>query len=273
MNIYLDSLDAPKVKPSQLSDWLLEHGIPAVTTEEASRILGVDRSQVRVNLAQSRKRGSIISPARGLWVPVPLENRLAGHPDPMSYINTMMRKLDRKYCVGWLTAAALHGVSHQAPQVFQVATFPHLADRSVGDSRLNFLTRSRIEDIPATVIFRSQGGARVATPAATMLMLGDDIAAAGGLDNAATTIVELAEEYPDEIEQVCNCADAFPLAAKRRVGWILDTFGEGMDTDTIAADCASREGSVSRLSPMGGNTGSVSKRWNLLINREVDPDL
>lgn len=273
MNIASNNTGVAKVKPSQLADWLLERGIPAITTDEAAKLLGIDRSQVRINLATSRKKGALISPARGLWVPVPIENRVTGRLDPMSYINTMMRKLDRKYCVGWLSAAALHGAAHQAPQVFQVATFPQLSSRSVGGSKLEFFERSRIEEMPTTVVLRSQGGARVATPATTMLMLAEDIAAAGGLDNAATAIVELAEENPEAVSDLSESAEAFPLSAERRVGWILDTFGEDIDTAQIVQHCASREGAVSLLSPHSPNTGNISKRWQLILNREVDPDL
>lgn len=273
MNISIDISTTKNVKPSKLSDWLLERGIPAITTQEAARILAVNESQVRVNLASSRRRGELVSPARGLWVPVPLENRSSGHPDPLSYIDAMMRKLDREYCIGWLSAAALHGAAHQAPQVFQVAVSAHLPARSVGSSRLEFFTRGYVDQIPTTLVSRSQGVARVPTPAATMLMLADDIANAGGLDNAVTTIVELAEEHPNAVADLGDCAAMFSLAAARRVGWILETFAEGVDIGPIARYCAASEGAFSLLSPHAGSRGAIARKWNLRLNREVDPDL
>ena len=36
------------------------------------------------------------------------------------FIDPMMRALGRNYYVSLLTAAAMHGASHQAPQAFQV---------------------------------------------------------------------------------------------------------------------------------------------------------
>lgn len=261
------------VRPSRLADWLLERGVPAVTTNEAAAILGTDASRVRTGLARSCRSGTLISPARGLYVPVPLEYRLTGTVDPVFYIDSMMRKLGRGYRVGWLTAAALHGASHQASQVFQVAVDRPLPDRVSANVRLRFLSRSYASILPSVRIVRPAGVVHVASVEATMLMLSDDHSQAGGLDNAATSIIELAEGGDDPVEGILACADLFSVAAARRVGWVLDTFADGVDTDRLAGFCQDRSSSLSILSPGSPRNGTVSDRWSLLVNRRVDPDL
>lgn len=60
----------------------------------------------------------------------------------------MMRHLTVDYYVGWLTAAAVHGAEHQAPQTFHVATDRHVRDRTVGRTRFQFARRM----IPAAAV-------------------------------------------------------------------------------------------------------------------------
>lgn len=112
--------------------------------------LGLSGGQVPQRLASLRKRGRVFSPARGMWVPIPPEYRTWGAPDPMLYIDDMMAHLGAGYLVGWLTAAARHGASHQAPQVFQVATSKPLRDRVFGRSRLQFRVRSYAAGAPCS---------------------------------------------------------------------------------------------------------------------------
>ncbi len=256
----------------ELPDWALSHGVTSFTTEEAAHLCGVPERQVPQRLASQRRRSSIFSPARGLWVPVPAEYRTWGAPDPMLYIDDMMAKLGAGYLVGWLTAAARHGASHQAPQTFQVATSKQLRDRDFGRSRLQFFSRSYAADAPCSARELSRAGARVATPGMTMLMLAADPGFCGGMGNVATAIVELAEENPGYVGEVAAMAGLFADSAPRRLGHILDAFGEGAP-DALREYCAGLVSAESYLSPTAAKEGALDRAWNIVINEEVDPDL
>lgn len=223
-------------------------------------------------LAALRKRASIFSPARGLWAPVPPEYRTWGAPDPMLYIDDMMNHLDVGYLVGWLTAAARHGASHQAPQVFQVATSRSLRGRDFGRSRLQFFSRSYVADARCSARELSRTGVRVATPCMTMLMLVADPGISGGMSNVATAVVELADENPGYAAEVTAAAGLFADSAPRRLGHILDVFGEGAP-DGLREYCAGLTTSESYLSPMAAKEGKLDRTWNIVVNEEVDPDL
>jgi predicted transcriptional regulator of viral defense system len=102
-----------------------------------------------------------------------------------------------------------------------------------------------------------------------MLDLASDQRVSGGLHNVATVIVELAEEGVDVVELV-RAAAAFPAAAGRRVGHLLDTYAGVTPLDALATAVASRETSPSCLDPTAPATGALDRRWHLHINRPLE---
>ncbi len=206
-----------------MADWALARGRSSFTSAELSELLNVSEDQVRRRLHAPAKRGEWVMPVRGLWVPVPPEFRLWGGPPGIELVDAMMRHLGVGYYVGWLTAAGLHGATHQAQQVFHVAANRHVRDREVGRTRFEFAQRDVVA-IPTVTHPTRSGTALVSTPAATALDVAADIARAGGTNNAATVILELAEVESFSVLDVAGLAPRFPAAAGRRVGWILERF-------------------------------------------------
>ena len=183
----------------------------------------------------------------------------------------MMRHLDVPYYVGWLTAAALHGASHHAPQVFQVAVNRHVADRQVGRTRFRFATREDAPVLPVITRTTRSGVARVSTPEVTALDLASDLALAGGIDNAATVILGLAEDSLDVVT-LAGLSPLFPAAAVRRTGWILETIGERDDLQPLADAARLRTEATSFLSTAGPRNGTTDRRWSLRINADVEAE-
>lgn len=272
MNQYVEHIRRGSLAARELADWALSHGLTSLTTEDVSHLLGVPASQVPQRMAPLRRRARVFSPARGLWVPVAPEYGTWGAPDPMLYIEDMMGHLDTGYLVGWLTAAARHGASHQAAQVFQVATTKPVRDRAFGRSRLQFHVRSYAAFVPCSSGELARSGARVATPGMTMLMLAADPGICGGMGNVTTAVAELAEENPGYEADAVACAELFADAAPRRLGWMLDMFGGGAP-DGLREYCAGLSSSPSYLSPTAPREGALDGAWGVFVNEEVDPDL
>ena len=86
---YLLSNNRP-LPARNLADWMLERGMVAATTHDVSRLLDIPEHHVRQRMAALRKHGEIVSPARGLWVPIPPEYRSSGAPEPLYYIDALM---------------------------------------------------------------------------------------------------------------------------------------------------------------------------------------
>ncbi len=260
------------MRASALADWLLSRGTSAMTVPGLADLLGVPDDQVRRRLHAPASRGEWVQPVRGLWVPVPPEYRTWGAPSGIELIDTMMRHLDTRYYVGWLSAAAIHGAAHQAPQVFQVAVDRMVRDRTVGRTRFRFVQRPSAMNLPTIERPTRSGSARVSTPEVTALDVATDPDLAGGVDNGATVIIELAENDAFDPASLAALATRFPAASGRRVGYVLEHFTDHDDLTPLHDAVASRSSSPSRLDPTRSAAGPVDGRWNLYLNRELEPE-
>jgi len=260
------------VRAPELANWLLSRGVSSQSTGEVAGYLGVPEDQVRRRLHVPRQRGQWVSPAHGLWIPVPLEYRTWGAPPGIEIVEALMRHMHVDYYVGWLSAAELHGAAHQAPQVFQVATSRHVRPRQAGRTRFEFQIRTGLSELPTMAFPTRSGTARVATPELTMLDVASDVALAGGIDNMATVLIELAEHDQFDVARLTELTARFPAAPARRIGWILDSFADMDGLDALRETVASRAVTASILDPLGPDEGSVDRRWQLRINRDVEDE-
>jgi len=240
--------------------------------DDLAGVLSVPVDQVRRRLHAPATRGEWVQPARGLWVPVAPEYRAWGAPPGIELIDVMMRHLGAGYYVGWLTAAAIHGAAHQAPQVFQVAVDRMVRDRTVGRTRFQFFQRPTAMDLPTIAHPTRSGSARVAIPEVTALDVATNPDLAGGMDNAATVIIELADADGFDIAALADLAARFPTSSGRRVGYVLARFAERDDLTPLREAVTARSPSPSRLDPTGSPACRVDEDWNLYLNRDLEPE-
>lgn len=178
-----------------LPDHLLSEGTSWFTAHDAAQAADVPLAHVYPGLKRLMDRKLVFSPARGFSTCRSRRSfRTWGSVPATHFVDAMMRHLDRRYYVGLLSAAELHGAAHQPPQVLQVMVERPLADRRNGRTRLSFHVRSRLAEVPTGQLTTPMGDLVVSTAEATVLDLASRPADAGGLDNVATVLVELAEE-------------------------------------------------------------------------------
>jgi len=252
-----------------LPDHLLSEGTSWFTARDAAQAAGVPLAHVYPGLKRLVDRGQIFSPARGFYVPIPPEFRTWGSVPATHFVDAMMRHLDRRYYVGLLSAAELHGAAHQKPQVFQVMVERPLAARRNGRTLLSFYARSRLAQVPTQPLITPTGYLVVSTPEATVLDLASRPADGGGLDNVATVLVELAEEGTLDIGALEAATKSSTVSALRRVGWMLDRF-TGLDVTELRRQTAAAAPTM--LDPHGGRRGSIDADWGLIINSYVEPE-
>jgi predicted transcriptional regulator of viral defense system len=257
----------------QLDDLLISQGRYIVTTDDIEGAIGPS-SNPSGRLAGLRRQHRLVSAAKGLYLVIPAEYRNWGSLPADWFIDALMRHLDRQYYVGLLSAAAIHGASHQAPQLFQVMVAERVRARSLGRVKLRFYRSGVLKDM-----IERQGVERrpthtgeysVSSPELTAIDLVEYQREAGGLNNVATVLSELEDLHGDVLGRL---AEGRPQSVIRRVGWFLDRYGRANQLDSVAALVVPDREHPTPLEPDGSSTGPFHARWNLLENAEIEPDL
>lgn len=240
------------------------------TREEALKALRVSDIALKNALWRLAKAGRVVSPRRGFYVIIPPEYRAAGSLPPSWFVRDLMAHLRRPYYVGLLSAAALHGAAHQAPQEFQVVTDRPLRPIEVGRSRIRFVKKAHLVKTPAVSVKTPTGEIRVSAPEATALDLVRYPEHAGFLSNVATVLGELAERM--EAGALVRAAEIEgELVYAQRLGYLLDRIGR----EELAAPLAEwLEAKAPRVVPLRPDRPIAraprAARWRVAVNEEVE---
>ena len=270
LSVTIRELLMPAFAPRDLPDLLLSRGQHVFTSEDAAALLGSGDVAVRKGLERLAASDQIVSPGRGLYVIVPPEYRSWATVPGSHFIDAMMRALDRRYYVALLSAAEVHGAAHHAPQVFQVMVDRPVADRDLGRTRLRFFTGRHVGDVDAEIRNTPTGTMRVASPELTAVDVVDHLAAAGGIDNAATILAELELRDPAGLAAYARPRDR---ATARRLGWLLELVESDLDLSGLRDVAAPDQGTPSDLRPGAARRGRTDPAWNVRVNADVQPDV
>jgi predicted transcriptional regulator of viral defense system len=253
-------------------DGLQARGQYAFTSDEALHALGCSRDAFKLAASRQKSKGRLVPPRRGFHVIVPVEYRSAGGPPADWYIDALMAFHRQPYYVGLLSAAALHGASHQQPQELQVVTSAPLRPVTTGRVRIRFFQKAGIERVPTEKKKTYTGYMKVSTAEATALDLVRYPHACGGLGNVATVLGELAEKMaPEPLAAAVQGAES---AHVQRLGYLLELVGREALAVPLAAWVAKHGAKTYRLRPdLPATDAELSRRWRLLINDKVEVDL
>ena len=262
-----------KIKAADLPNRLLSQGISSITTEGIATLLSIPKNQIPKRMAPLKKRGEMILLAKNLWVAVPPEYISWGAPPAIDIIDALMRNYNVDYYVGWLYAAIYHGASHHATQVFQVAVSRSIREKMVGRSRILFYHRTHISSILTVNIQSRSGNVPISNKETTILDIAADISVVGGIDNATNLIIELCEASEISFDNLMKLSSLYNTSAIRRLGYLIEHFTDITDISELKTICDKRNNSISILDPESPSIGSIDKKWNLKINREVYPNI
>lgn len=261
--------------PRELTDWLLARGRHWVTTTEAAELLGIPERHVAPSLARSRQRGHLFSPTTGLYVAIPPEFRSWGAVPAAHFVDPMMRHMGHDYYVCLLSAAEVHGFSHQRPQVFQVMTTARLRPREFGRVRIEFITSVHTSDRPTEVVNTPTGTMRVSTPETTVLDLVSHPNASGALSNVATIIGDMLIEDALDVGRLAEAAAGYPASIVQRSGWLIDYMAGQVDVEADTeplVPLASVRATPTPLDPDHGRSGVLDRRWNVIVAEYPDEE-
>ena len=251
---------------------LASEGRYTFTTTRAREALGTSEVATQAALRRLKARGDIATPARGFHVIVPPEYRLLGCLPAGEFVPELMDYLQAPYYAGVLTAAEIHGAAHHKPQVFQVVTDRNRRPLGAGGVRLAFIAKADVEATPTFEQATDRGYLRVSTPEATAFDLVTYAGHAGGLDNVATVLAELAGRL--EHDKLTALARNVSMATTQRLGWLLERVGHPSVAQPLASYVCENKPTIAPL--RAGRTMRGSPRdfkWRLGINADVEPDV
>jgi predicted transcriptional regulator of viral defense system len=275
--------EPPPRKAGQYVEDLAAAGRYHFLAKEAQKALGISVAAVKVTLSRLAKRGAIASPARGFYVIVPPEYRSLGCLPAEQFIPALMKTLNLPYYAGLLTAAQYHGAAHQRPQQFQVFLEQRRLPIACGRVRVAFLIRKRLREVAMQSLNTPRGTLLVSTPEATALDLVGYQHQAGGLNQVATVLSELAEKI--DPEKLTAAAATAPIPWAQRLGYLLERVGAPEKAAPLKQYVRTRARESAPLlaqprKPKAQNPRHVRRDkairdegWKLYVNAQVQPEL
>lgn len=251
---------------------LLTQGKYCFSGVEATQALGSGVIATRAALRRLRLKGEIAMPFRGFYVIVPPEQRTLGCLPANQFLPSLMAHLEEPYYAGLLTAAEHHGAAHHRPQAFQVVVQRSRPGIICGGVRIDFISRKNVAAIPTQDFKTPRGYLKVSTPEVTAFDLAGYPHHAGGLDNATTVLIELAEQM--DAAKLVNIADLSPIAWSQRLGFLLELLGKADLAEGLAEYVSSKDAVPISLSSAQPHKGvRQDKRWRLFPNQTVEPEV
>lgn len=238
-------------------------------------MLAMPESHVAPSLADSRRRGFLFSPTKGLYIAIPPQFRSWGAVPASHFIDAMMHHLGHDYYVALLSAAEIYGFAHQRPQVFQVMTTARLRDRVFGRVRIEFLTSLRAMQNATREVNTETGTMLVSTPEVTLLDLVTFPNESGALYNVATIVGAMLSVGAVDTTLLADAASSYSTSVVQRAGWLIDYMAQRVDVEidtTPLLPLATSRSTPTPLDPTYGRSGTRNARWNVLVYEEPDEE-
>ena len=260
----------------------LSRGRGHLVKAEAMKALGQSSTAFAAAAARLVRKRRLVHPKRGFYLIVRPEDRAAGAPDPARWIDSLMRHLGVEYRISLLRAAAFHGASHQAAQVFQVIVPKQIRFILVGRQRIQFVYQSpqvsRTNQAPIGQLKTDAGFAKVVGIELVLLDAVRYFHQAAGLNGAAQIVHDLGARA--DSRRLARAAAAYENSTARRLGYLLEHFGHARQASAlrqfakVAKSLKPLDPSVKRLAALGRGAGKPLEEpaWKLSLNVPLEID-
>jgi len=261
-------------------DDLLARGRAYFSRDEALAALGLKPSAFAAAITRSVNKRRLANPRHGFYLILRPEDQVAGAPDPVRWIDPLMKHQGIDYRISLLRAAAFHGASHQASMVFQVIVPRQLRDFDLGRHRLQFLYQDPdafCQANQSSFVGQMKSDAGFAKVAGVELTLLDSMRyfhKAAGIDGVAQIVKDIGAKASPRLLQ--KAAGAYQNSVVRRLGYLLDLAGHARQADALQAfakrakTALPLDPAIRPLTKAFAQAGVRSPRWKLLINVAVE---
>lgn len=263
-------------------DEQLSRGRAYFSREDGLQALGSSPEAFSAAAARLIKKRRLASPRRGFFLILRPEDQTAGAPDPVRWIDPLMKYLGIDYRISLLRAAAFYGATHQAAMVFQVIAPQQLRDFDIGRHRIQFVYQApaafaEINQPDWLGQIKSEAGfAKIAGMELTLLDAARYFHKAAGINGVAQIVKDLgAKANP---RKLAKAAEHYENASVRRLGYLLDQTNHVRQASALepfarqAKSMKPLDPSVKPLLESLAELHEKDAKWKLVINESVETD-
>jgi hypothetical protein len=209
-------------------DERLGRGRGYLTKVEAMKTLDLSATAFAAAAARLTRQRRLATPKQGFYLILRPEDRAAGGPDPARWIDPLMHHLDLDYRISLLRAAAFHGASHQAAQVFQVIVPKQLRPIAIDRQRIQFVYQApdafvAVNKAPWLGQLKTDAGlAKVAGVELLLLDVVRYFRQSAGFNGAAQVVHDLGAKA--DPRTLARAAAFYENSTARRLGYLLEQF-------------------------------------------------
>lgn len=260
----------------------LAEGRAYLLRKDAQAALGSSPETLNMALLRQAKKHRLASPRRGFYLILRPEDRAIGAPDPVRWIDPLMKYLRTDYRIALLRAAAFHGAAHQASMVFQVIVPKQMRSFAIGRHRLEFVYQSpaafaKVNRPEALDSLKSDAGfAKVAGIELTLLDGARYFHRAGGINMLAQIVKDLGGQARSG--KLAKLAAHYENSSVRRLGYLLERMRYARQAEVLrpfarkAKTAVLLNPSVKSLIEGLPSLHENEPQWRLILNEPVEVD-
>lgn len=245
----------------------------AFTLEELKDKLEVTDKAILQNLYRLKVKNKIVQIRKGFYTILPAEYARYGVIPSNMYLDDMMLSLNKNYYLGLISAAAIHGASHQqSMETFVITEKPALRDIKNKKLKINFLVKNEWNKEDIQKIKTEAGYVNVSSPELTALDLlyyVDKV----GMNRVITILKELVEIIKPHV-LTKTARNYSQIAAVQRLGYLLEYELENDKlSQAVYITLAGKKGTNIPLMPGKNKKGNINSKWRIINNIKIESDL
>jgi len=254
-------------------DGVRAKGRYAFTLEELKDKLDVTDKAILQSLYRLKVKNKIVQIRKGFYTILPVEYSRYGVIPSNMYLDDMMVSLKKDYYLGLISAAAIHGASHQQTmETFVITEKPALRDIKNKKLKINFLVKNEWNKEDIKKVKTEAGYINVSSPELTALDLLYYVEKLG-MNRVITILKELIEVIKPSV--LAKTAKNYSqVAAVQRLGYLLEYQLENEKlSQAVYNTIADKKGVNIPLMPGKNKSGKTNTKWRIINNIKIESDL